>query len=109
MFDGEKEQMDRLEKQNPGGHWKVRSSNHFEAQLLSCERFFHYFESEEHPLMFPTTQKIGGGARLPHEIIASLRLILAGPTPLRGGATQKCGAKPPRLFMCVGPRRGCVP
>ena len=54
----------------------------------------------------------GARRRLPHEINTSLRLILAGPTPLRGGATQKCGGEAPRDYFCVavpdegGGRRG---
>ena len=48
----------------------------------------------------------GARRRLPHEINTSHRLILAGPTPFRGGATQKCGAKPPALiFVCPSPTR----
>ena len=43
---------------------------------------------------------------MPHEIIASLRLILAGPTPLRGGATQKCGGAAPRYFCVSVPDEG---
>ena len=43
---------------------------------------------------------------MPHEIIASLRLIIAGPTPLRGGATQKCGGEAPAIiFVCPSPTR----
>ena len=43
---------------------------------------------------------------MPHEISTSLRLILAGPTPLRGGATQKCGgAAPAIIFVCPSPTR----
>ena len=41
----------------------------------------------------------GARRRLPHEINTSLRLILAGPTPLRGGATQKCGGEAPALIF----------
>ena len=40
---------------------------------------------------------------MPHEISTSLRLNLAGPTPLRGGATQKCGRSP--HFVCPSPTR----
>ena len=48
----------------------------------------------------------GARRRLPHEINTSLRLILAGPTPLRGGATQKCGGVAPALiFECPSPTR----
>ena len=48
----------------------------------------------------------GARRRLPHEINTSLRLILAGPTPLRGGATQKCGGEAPALiFVCPSPTR----
>ena len=43
---------------------------------------------------------------MPHEINTSLRLILAGPTPLRGGATQKCGGEAPAIiFVCPSPTR----
>ena len=43
---------------------------------------------------------------MPHEINTSLRLIHAGPTPLRGGATQKCGGEAPALiFVCPSPTR----
>ena len=52
----------------------------------------------------------GARRRLPHEINTSLRLILAGPTPLRGGATQKCGAKPPAIiFVWPSPTRAGPP
>ena len=48
----------------------------------------------------------GARRRLPHEINTSLRLILAGPTPLRGGATQKCGGEAPAIiFVCPSPTR----
>ena len=48
----------------------------------------------------------GARRRLPHEINTSLRLILAGPTPLRGGATQKCGGEAPALiFVWPSPTR----
>ena len=51
-------------------------------------------------------QPKGARRRLPHEINTSLRLILAGPTPLRGGATQKCGGEAPALiFVCPSPTR----
>ena len=52
-------------------------------------------------------QMKGARRRLPHEINTSLRLILAGPTPLRGGATQKCGGEAPRdyFFMWPSPTR----
>ena len=51
-------------------------------------------------------QPKGDRRRLPHEINTSLRLILAGPTPLRGGATQKCGGEAPAIiFVCPSPTR----
>ena len=54
---------------------------------------------------FPTNWK-GEGAWVPHQISTSLRLILAGPTPLRGGATQKCGGEAPAIiFVCPSPTR----
>ena len=35
-----------------------------------------------------------------------IRLILAGPTPLRGGATQKCGGEAPAIiFVCPSQTR----
>ena len=49
----------------------------------------------------------GARRRLPHEINTSLRLILAGPTPLRGGTTQKGEGEesPALIFACPSPTR----
>ena len=75
------------------------------GERLKRNRFSHH-KRDKGPVKCPQMQQSERDSRMPHETSNSLRLIRDGPTPSRGGATQKCGGEAPAIiFVCPSPTR----